>query len=50
MESRRHLVEEIAVQCDEISKLHPSSINTIPQKTIDQQILELKQQYGNPFC
>ena len=27
-----------------------SSINTIPQKTIDQQILELKQQYGNPFC
>ena len=47
MESRRHLVEEIAIQCDEISKLHPSSINTMRIVTLNGEIVAAFLRIGN---
>lgn len=47
IETRRTLVEEIAVQCDEISKLHPSSINTIRIVTLKGEIVAAYLRIGN---
>lgn len=47
IETRRTLVEEIAVQCDEISKLHPSSINTIRIVTLKSEIVAAYLRIGN---
>lgn len=43
----RTLVEEQAVQCEEISKLHPSSINTIRMVTLNQEIVAAFLRIGN---
>lgn len=45
--TKRYLVEEIAIQCDEISKLHPSSINTLRIVTLNQKIVVAFLRIGN---
>lgn len=47
LETKRYLVEEVAVQCKEISKLHPSSINTLRIVTLNQQIVAAYIRIGN---
>ena len=47
IETKRYLVEEIAVQCDEISKLHPKSINTIRIVTLNHEIVAAFLRIGN---
>jgi len=47
LETKRYLVEEIAVQCPEISKLHPSSINTIRMVTLNNEIVAAFLRIGN---
>ena len=47
LETKRYLVEEIATQCDEIAKLHPSSINTIRIVTLNQKIVAAFLRIGN---
>ena len=47
LETKRYLVEEIAVQCDEIAKLHPSSINTIRMVTLNNEIVAAFLRIGN---
>ncbi len=47
LETKRYLVEEIAVQCEEISKLHPSSINTIRIVTLNSEIVAAFLRIGN---
>lgn len=47
IETKRYLVEEIAVQCDEISKLHPTSINTIRIVTLNHEIVAAFLRIGN---
>lgn len=47
LESKRILVEEVATQCDEIGKLHPSSINTIRIVTLNQKIVVAFLRIGN---
>lgn len=47
LETKRYLVEEVAEQCDEISKLHPSSINTLRIVTLNQQIVAAYIRIGN---
>lgn len=47
IETRRLLVEEVATQCDEISRLHPSSINTMRIVTLNHQIVAAYLRIGN---
>ncbi len=47
LETKRYLVEEVAIQCDEISKLHPSSINTIRIVTLNNEIVAAFLRIGN---
>ena len=47
IESKRTLAEEIAVECQEIAKLHPSSVNTIRIVTLNQQIVVALLRIGN---
>ena len=47
IETKRCLVEEVAVQCDEIAKLHPSSINTMRIVTLNHQIVAAFLRIGN---
>lgn len=47
LETRRYLVEEVAIQCEEISKIHPSSINTIRIVTLNSQIVVAFLRMGN---
>lgn len=47
IESKRTLAEEIAVECQEIAKLHPSSVNTIRIVTLNQQIVVAFLRIGN---
>lgn len=47
IESKRLLVEEIATQCNEISKLHPKSINTMRIITLNKQIVAAFLRIGN---
>lgn len=47
VETKRPLVEEIAIQCDEISKLHPTSINTIRIVTLNGEIVTAFLRIGN---
>jgi glutathione synthase/RimK-type ligase-like ATP-grasp enzyme len=47
VETKRYLVEEVAVQCDEIAKLHPSSINTMRIVTLNNQIVAAFLRIGN---
>lgn len=47
IETKRNLVEEIAIQCEEISKLHPSSINTIRIVTLKGEIVAAYLRIGN---
>ena len=47
LESKRTLAEEIAVECQEIAKLHPSSVNTIRIVTLNQQIVVAFLRIGN---
>lgn len=47
LETKRYLVEEIAIQCEEIAKLHPSSINTIRMVTLNNEIVAAFLRIGN---
>ncbi len=47
LETKRYLVEEIAVQCKEIAALHPSSINTIRIVTLNHVIVAAFLRIGN---
>lgn len=47
LSSKRTLVEEIASQCTELSKLHPSSINTLRIVTLNGQIVVAFLRIGN---
>lgn len=47
LETKRTLVEEVAVQCKEISALHPSSINTMRIVTLNQKIVAGYLRIGN---
>lgn len=47
LETKRTLVEEVAVQCKEISSLHPSSINTMRIVTLNQKIVAGYLRIGN---
>lgn len=47
LETKRYLVEEVAVQCDEISKLHPSSINTLRLVTLNNKVVVALLRMGN---
>lgn len=47
LKTNRTLVEEIAVQCDEIAKLHPNSINTIRIVTLNHEIVAAFLRIGN---
>lgn len=47
LETNRVLIEEVAVQCDEISRLHPSSINTLRIVTLNHQIVAAFIRIGN---
>ncbi len=47
VKTKRYLVEEVAIQCKEISKLHPSSINTIRLVTLNNKIVAAFLRIGN---
>ena len=47
VETKRYLVEEVAVQCKELAKLHPTSINTLRIVTLCQQIVAAYIRIGN---
>ena len=47
LETKRTLIEEVAVQCKEISNLHPSSINTMRIVTLNKQIVAAYLRIGN---
>lgn len=47
VETKRPLVEEVAVQCEEIGRLHPSSINTIRIVTLNGEIVTALLRIGN---
>lgn len=47
LETKRFLVEEVAIQCDEIKKLHKTSINTIRMVTLNQEIVAAFLRIGN---
>ncbi len=47
VETKRFLVEEVAIQCNEISKLHPSSINTMRIVTLNNEIVAAFLRIGN---
>jgi glutathione synthase/RimK-type ligase-like ATP-grasp enzyme len=47
IETNRCLVEEVAVQCKELSKLHPSSINTIRMVTLRNELVAAYLRIGN---
>ena len=47
LETKRFLVEEVATQCDELKKLHPTSINTIRIVTLNQEIVAAFLRIGN---
>ena len=47
LETKRILIEEVVKQCKEISKLHPSSINTLRIVTLNHQIVASYIRIGN---
>lgn len=47
IETNRILVEEIATQCEELSRLHPTSINTIRIVTLNNEIVAAYLRIGN---
>ena len=47
LETKRILVEEVAIQCEEIKKLHKSSINTLRIVTLNQEIVAAFLRIGN---
>ncbi len=47
LSTKRYLVEEVATQCREIAKLHPTSINTIRIITLNQEIVASFLRIGN---
>ena len=47
IESKRYLIEEVATQCETISKLHPSSINTIRVVTMKNKVVFAVLRIGN---
>ena len=47
LETKRYLVEEVATQCEALSKLHPASINTIRIVTLNQKIVAAFLRIGN---
>jgi len=47
LESKRILIEEVATQCEEISKLHPTSINTMRIVTLNKVIVAAYLRIGN---
>ena len=46
-ETKRYLVEEVAIQCKEISRLHPNSVNTIRIVTLNNVIVQAFLRIGN---
>lgn len=47
LDTKRYLVEEVAIQCKEIASLHPSSINTLRIVTLNEQIVAAFLRMGN---
>ena len=47
IETNRVLIEEVAIQCPELSKLHPTSINTIRMVTLNQSLVVAFLRIGN---
>ncbi len=47
VDTKRFLVEEVAIQCKEISRLHPSSINTLRMVTLNKQLVAAYIRIGN---
>jgi len=47
LEENQRLVEEVAVQCEEISKMHPNSINTVRVVTLNGKVVVAFLRMGN---
>lgn len=47
LQNKQYLIEEVAIQCSAISKLHPNSINTLRVVTINQEVVAAYIRIGN---